>query len=102
MRTKKELKKQQQTRDLLLEFLLRNIDHPEWSHLKRIVNKLNDNIEKLKAMPNPLDYEFQDMRQNRIQAKKALKKVKAAREGKTYKTVQVDKKTWKEVLVNEE
>ncbi len=95
-----ELKKTTQVRDSIWNFLLRNIDHPEWSNLKRTVNRLNNNIDNLKKQ-NIMNSEFTDMRQNRKQAQKALKKVREYRTGKKFKMVQVDKKTWKEVVVNE-
>lgn len=44
-------------------------------------------------------YSDAEVRSNRKTALEALQKVKQLREGNKFKTIQIDKKTWKEVKI---
>ena len=92
-------KKLERTRNKIWSFLMNNLDHQNWAQLKRIHNRLTDDLEKLKAMHDENEYAFQDMRENRKAALQLLRKVKQARKGRIFNLIKTDKRTWKEIEV---
>jgi predicted GIY-YIG superfamily endonuclease len=96
---KKQKKKLERTRARVWHFLMNNIDNQNWAELKRVHNRLTDDLEKLKAMHDENEYAFQDMRKNRELAIKLLRQIKKSRKGKKFNLLKTDKRTWKEIEV---
>ncbi len=88
------------TRQKVWHYLMNHIDHVNWSTLKRIHNRLSDDLEKLKTMNMKMTVEEMDsMRIHRKEALKVLAKLKKARKGRKFNLVKIDRRTWKETEV---
>ncbi len=96
---KQLIKKLERTRNRVWSYLMNNIDHQNWAQLKRMHNRLTDDLEKLKAMHEENEYAFQDMRENRKAALQLLRKVKQARKGRKFNLLKKDRRTWVETEV---
>jgi len=83
----------------LFNFLMENIDSPSWRILKRHDNHLfNLELKLIKLNTNNMNI-IHDAHNKVIEARKVLKKVKKERAKNQYKRVQIDSKTYKEVLI---
>jgi len=65
------------TRRAVWHYLMNNIDSENWSALKRIYNRLSDDLERLKQMKALME-EMDRMHANNIVAIKTLRKLKRA------------------------
>lgn len=99
MNTKKLTKELTKTRQAVWSYLMNNIDHEHWATLKRMHNRLSDDLEKLKQMKIQIE-EMDSMRLHHVEAIKILRKLKKARAGRKFRLVKIDLRTWKEIEVN--
>ncbi len=98
MRIEQLLKKLTRTRKAIWSDLMNHIDSENWSTLKRMHNRLTDDIEKLRNMKMHIE-EMDSMRLHHKEALKVLAKVKKDRKGRKFQLIKVDARTWKETEV---
>ncbi len=95
MNIKRTISKLEKTRQDVWSFLMNNIDHENWSVLKRMHNRLSDDLEKLRDMKMKIE-EMDSMHLHHKEALKMLAKLKKARKGKRFRLIKKDMRTWVE------